>query len=54
MRHFIIASGLAALLAFDARAQNTNLAFIPGKLAVYAGRGRHNNHCPTTGSIPLS
>jgi hypothetical protein len=40
MRHFIIASGLAALLAFDAHAQNTNLSFTPGKLAVLrAGDG---------------
>ena len=40
MRHFIIASGMAALLAFDAHAQNTNLAFTPGKLAVLrAGDG---------------
>jgi hypothetical protein len=37
MRHVIIASGLAALLALDAQAQNTNLAFTPGKLAVYRG-----------------
>ncbi len=37
MRHFIIASGLAALLAFDAHAQNTNVAFIAGKLAVFRG-----------------
>jgi hypothetical protein len=28
---------MAALLAVQARAQNTNLAFIPGKLAVYRG-----------------
>src|SRR5580700_160962 len=37
MRHFVIASGLAALLALDVQAQNTNLAFTPGKLAVYRG-----------------
>jgi hypothetical protein len=37
MRPFIIASSLAALLALDAYSQNTNVAFIPGKLAVFRG-----------------
>jgi hypothetical protein len=38
MRHFIVATGLAALLAFDARGQtNTNLSFVPGKLVVLRG-----------------
>jgi len=36
--HLIVATGLAALLAFNARGQtNTNLVFIPGKLVVYRG-----------------
>jgi hypothetical protein len=40
MKHFIIASSLAALLALDAHGQNTNLAFTPGKIAVLrAGDG---------------
>ena len=38
MRRFIVATGLAALLAFNASGQtNTNLVFIPGKLVVYRG-----------------
>jgi hypothetical protein len=40
MRHFMIITGLAALLACSVQAQNTNLAFTPGKLVVLrAGDG---------------
>jgi hypothetical protein len=37
MRHFIAASCSAALFAMAACGQNTNLAFTPGKLAVFRG-----------------
>jgi hypothetical protein len=37
MERFVMASCLAALLALDAHGQNTNLAFTPGKLAVFRG-----------------
>src|SRR5271155_4778566 len=40
MKNFIIASGFAVLFAFGAQAQNSNLAFAPGQLAVLrAGDG---------------
>jgi hypothetical protein len=37
MKHFITASCLALVLSITAHGQNTNLAFTPGKLAVYRG-----------------
>jgi hypothetical protein len=37
MRRFIFTTGLAALLSCAVQAQNTNLAFAPGKLVVYRG-----------------
>lgn len=37
MRHFIVASGLAALLACSVQAQTTNPAFTPGKIVVLRG-----------------
>src|SRR5208283_5853166 len=37
MKKIIITSGLMALVALAVQAQNTNLTFIPGKLAVFRG-----------------